>query len=426
MLSGEGLMTPMTVGIYGGWGTGKTSMMKMLRHELAPDPAKGPITLWFDAWKYARSEESLWRALLLEVAEALGDEKTGLPKRVGNRANAAKRKEKIAEKLESLRTSLYRSQSWTEKGPAQVNWRNTLPFAADLALRFVGLDKLGFKDIVGSLSGEDAEKAVALIEQDEIKRHREQVTSLEQFQATLKDLVKTEIVDRGLRLYIFIDDLDRCLPEDAIAALEAVKLFFDLEGCVFLLGMDRDVVERGIIVRYPPIEGDPRPDNRVDPRDYLDKIIQLPLSLPPLTRGQIGVFLDDLLDHPQVHPKLADCRDLIEAAAPSNPRAVKRLLNVLSLLLPLDEADTRQQARRLAKVVVLQVLYDEDYDRVVTSPELLKSMEELAIGKVTQVKGMKLDPRLEAAFRLEPDFGEMSDPALLMLVAQTQITARPS
>jgi predicted KAP-like P-loop ATPase len=67
--------TPLVVGIFGDWGTGKTSLMRLLEAELlARGAAEGNqlLTLWFDAWKYARQEQSLWRALLLKVITDLG------------------------------------------------------------------------------------------------------------------------------------------------------------------------------------------------------------------------------------------------------------------------------------------------------------------------------------------------------------------
>ena len=68
LLDSAALETPLVVGIYGGWGTGKTSVMRTLEQELA---APSRMMLWFEAWIYARQEQSLWRALLLRVIEAL-------------------------------------------------------------------------------------------------------------------------------------------------------------------------------------------------------------------------------------------------------------------------------------------------------------------------------------------------------------------
>ena len=68
--------------------------------------------------------------------------------------------------------------------------------------------------------------------------------------STFGQLIKEHVTKQGRRLFVFVDDLDRCLPEAAVGALEAIKLFLDIEDCVFVLGMDRHLVEQGIRVRY--------------------------------------------------------------------------------------------------------------------------------------------------------------------------------
>ncbi len=185
---------------------------------------------------------------------------------------------------------------------------------------------------------------------------------------------------------MFVDDLDRCLPEDAVAALEAIKLFLDLKGCVFVLGMDRSVVEQGIRLRYQKLV---EPEPVFDPRAYLDKIIQLPFTLPPLGARQIGRYLDELSQRPG-HAAGVLCRDLVEAAAPHNPRALKRVLNILQLTLYLDgmtEADidalsqswpNAQRVRHIAKLVLLQVAFDRAYAVLAAEPPLLKEVENFA------------------------------------------------
>ena len=288
LIEGE-LDTPLVVGVYGGWGTGETSVIGLLKASL-PGEA---LALWFDAWKYARQDVALWRALLLAVVDALGDERAGLARfMAGEEERKALRRE-----LDELATSLYRSQTITERGDLQVNWGAAVPFGVDLALRVATLglsDRLNLPEVVGKLTGKDAEQAMKVVEREEAKRYREQVTSLEQFQAQLRGLVERHVVGAGRRLYLFVDDLDRCLPEDAVGALEAIKLFLDLPGCVLVLGMDRNVVEQGIRVRYREFalaaEGAGRVPP-VDPRQYLDKMIQVPFNLPPLSDGQMEGFV---------------------------------------------------------------------------------------------------------------------------------------
>ena len=102
--------TPLVVGIYGGWGTGKTSVMQTLRRELAsPDQ----LALWFDAWIFARQEQALWRALLLRVVEALRAKRGVLPEY---------ERKAVQQDLDEAQSRLYQSLSITEHGGVKFSW----------------------------------------------------------------------------------------------------------------------------------------------------------------------------------------------------------------------------------------------------------------------------------------------------------------
>jgi hypothetical protein len=180
-------------------------------------------------WKYARQDLALWRALLLAVVGALGDKDEGLPRLLEDEQD----KEELSDKLDELATSLYRSQTITERGGWRVNWGAAVPFAVDLGLSAItaGLwDKLGeatgakakLKELAGFFADKETKDAMQVIEREQATRYREQVTSLEQFQKELRQLMGTHIVKPKRRLFLFIDDLDRCLPEDAVGAIEAL------------------------------------------------------------------------------------------------------------------------------------------------------------------------------------------------------------
>ena len=62
---------------------------------------------------------------------------------------------------------------------------------------------------------------------------------MEQFETTFKEAIEAMSPDKSGRLIVFVDDLDRCLPEKAIEVLEAIKLFLEVPGVVFVLGMDQ-------------------------------------------------------------------------------------------------------------------------------------------------------------------------------------------
>jgi hypothetical protein len=105
--------------------------------------------------------------------------------------------------------------------------------------------------------------------------YQSQLRSLEQFQQNFSDLVRLLLAAPGEEprcLVVFIDDLDRCTPEKALQVLEALKLFLDAPGCVYVLGLDSHAIEEAVRTRY---------HGEVKAREYLEKIIQLPFILPP-------------------------------------------------------------------------------------------------------------------------------------------------
>jgi hypothetical protein len=451
VLSAENLETPLVVGIYGAWGSGKTSVMRLLREglhkrlrdeemeRLGDRSGEHAFSLWFDAWKYARQDMALWRALLLAVVDALGDEKEGLAKLL----QTDEEKRKLNEELERLGVSLYRSQTITEQGDLKVNWGAAVPFAADLALRIATLglsDKLNFSELIGKLTGKDAKEAMQVVEREQTQRHREQVTSLEQFHKDLRALIEQHIVRPGRRLYLFVDDLDRCLPEDAVGALEAIKLFLDMPGCVFVLGMDRHVVEQGIRVRYKEFALAPgMPVVPVDPRQYLDKIIQVPFRLPPLSNQQMQEFVSRwCAQHEQ--GELERLGPIIVAGIAANPRSVKRALNVLRLVRSLESRRARLASAAqkmqsldgaaegyLAKLVVLQTSYDDLYAEIVRSPDFLCEIEDAARGRgggndTTDHFSRDNGERLKAMLALEPYFEAKNKDELRALVYLTEAT----
>ena len=197
LLHARSTETPLVVGVFGDWGTGKTSLMRLLEAKLlAKGKAEGDelLTLWFDAWKYARQEQSLWRALLLKVITDLGSRTDEMV------ADAPQRKQ-VEDKLRRLRESLYQSLTVSERTGFRVNWGNAFPLAADLALRYA---TAGLSDAVGDkakgegpftrflslLKGADAREAVKFIEAEEREHYVAQVTSLEQFRQTFEEALR--------------------------------------------------------------------------------------------------------------------------------------------------------------------------------------------------------------------------------------------
>ena len=89
-----------------------------------------------------------------------------------------------------------------------------------------------------------------------------------------------DIKDRH-RLVIFIDDLDRCTPEGALEILESIKTFFDIEGIIYVIGMDPSTIDPIVDVKYGK-------NSKITGLDYLQKIVQLPVQIPVWSDEDLG------------------------------------------------------------------------------------------------------------------------------------------
>ncbi len=413
--------TPLTIGIFGPWGSGKTSQMHMLLDGLDTKC----IPIWFDAWRYAQSD-ALWRALLLSVVEEIRDYVLNDDQRLRSILERKRRiapdKHQDALSLETIHSeretfttylddmvgSLYRSIEREETGGIEVNWGEAGKVATRAAIRlgFSSLPLLGvltntFEKAIEKAQetlgeGEDAAALFDVFQRTRSQIYRDQVRSLEQFYQQLKRLVKEWIIAPDLRLVVFIDDLDRCLPEQAIGVLEALKVFLDIRGCIFVLGVDREVIERGIGVRYKEFTlANTQADTDTFPiagRDYLDKIIQIPFELPPLEHTVIQKFVTQRLQQQAglSEEEIKSIAYIMANGLQPNPRKVKRTLNTFRLLRELGRLLERTpQPTLLAKLVVIQSSFPHVYEQVVLDPSVLKLLEEVASGHVQNTQAIQ-------------------------------------
>lgn len=373
--------TPVTIGIFGPWGSGKTSLMRMVEDSLREMQQEGHpkvLSAWFNAWQYNR-DRALWRALLLCVLNAL-------------RTSQVHDDEHLDD-LDRLEQSLYQKVEWKELGPWTVDWakaiQGTVEGAVDLALTFVpgaaSLIKL-LRDAKNVVSDSEREAITKAFQRKTIEYHRHQMRSMEQFQQGFREVLKSVTSDKQ-RLVIFVDDLDRCVPEKAIQVLEAIKLFLDAPGCIFVLGADRDVIEKGIRVKYQSFllgpeeqlaEEDLLRRIPITGQDYMEKIVQLPFSLPPLRYEQVEAFVASLLSE-----HLSRCAPVFARGLEANPRKIKRGIHVFHMLHRLAKVQniTDLDPMLLAKMVIIQSRYRGLYADILQDSSLLKKLEQFALSK---------------------------------------------
>ena len=314
--------SPLTIGIHGSWGSGKTSLMRMLEKRFGD--VNSVKTIWFNAWAHGR-EEPIGLALLQQVLiEFQKEEKT---------------KEKIGHLIENVGKLL-----------------------TDAALRKT--------------------TGITFEEAKEVFKNSIEVKS------TLRDDFETVIGEclHDKRLVVFIDDLDRCLPEKTIEILEVIKLFLDVPRCVFVLGVEREVIERGIEVRYKSGEqGIP-----ISGKDYIEKIIQVPFTLPPIREVDMTRFIESL----GISEKERGYAEVVAKGTGCNPRKVKMFLNTLRIRQVIAERTGEGIKPELsAKLFVIEYTFPDFYKDVVKYREqdFFCKLEKLARGEAGEELGKELE-----------------------------------
>lgn len=283
--------TPLAIGINGAWGSGKTSLLLRVKHML--DKPKGDSgkeehrfaegkenfknckTIWFDAWKY-NDEDKLLVALVRVILQAM--QKDGL--------------------INKLKAEL--------NDPTQKQYDFVAMFINAFEASFGGLK---FKlDMQKHAEASPFEKYAAFFDYFD-----------EAFDVLLNTWLKNGT------LVVFIDDLDRCLPSKTVQVLEAIKLFLDKRGCVFILGADTKIVQAAVETHYKNagITGE-------SAKDYLEKIIQIRFDIPPIVEVAMENYLK-AQDKTKVDEVMLKRWQALVAAAEVNPRRVKNVINDLNL-----------------------------------------------------------------------------------------------
>ncbi|MDL1975501.1 MAG: KAP family NTPase, partial [Deltaproteobacteria bacterium] len=247
-----------TIGVHGQWGQGKTSLLRQIKKALdkEPEDGKSPIfTVWFNPWQFTGEEH-----LIIPFFHTLI-------------ASLEKYEQKIKGKS-ALRTLVKRVSIFSKK-------MSRVPVA--LAYGMEGEIKVSVlkAKFVCERMIKESRKQEEKIAQEELPNYVEAVKQYESLYYNLIQELQEAATMLKTKVVVFIDDLDRCLPEKAIELLEGLKVLLDMRGFVFVIGVAREVIERGIRVRYRELYREKLEDMPFLEQDYLDKIIQFSIALPP-------------------------------------------------------------------------------------------------------------------------------------------------
>jgi len=269
---------PISIGVSGNWGVGKSSMVKMIGESLKTKTKESAtdkkyVFLEFNAWLYQGYDDAR-TALLQAVSDKLLKE--------------AKENEGFVKKIKSF--------------VKRVNWLQIAKVAAPMSIGLLtggaavgGLAALtsAFSSLWNSSdSGNEEEQSKKLYEAfknltPELKEMLKESSSksmpqqIEGLRAEFEKLLS----EMGITLVVLVDDLDRCLPATAISTLEAMRLLLFVERTAFIIAADTQMIRSSVKAHFSEINID---DGLVT--SYFDKLIQIPLSVPRLGISEVKIY----------------------------------------------------------------------------------------------------------------------------------------
>ena len=283
---------PVTIGVHGDWGAGKSSILEMIEDSLDGDD--DVLCIKFNGWRFQGFEDA-----------------------------------KIA-LIEGIVTELVEKRPFvTEAGEAvknifrRIDWLKLARHGGGLA--FTALSGIPTPDqvkaVVGTVRGalaepeklatqENFDAAIdgvqGLLKPGESKNVPEEIG---EFRKAFDELLKQAGVKQ---LIVLIDDLDRCLPDIAIETLEAVRLFVFTKRTAFVVAADEAMIEYSVRKHFPELPDTTGPRDYA--RNYLEKLIQVPFRIPALGETETRIYVTLLLIGAELGESDPDYAKLINVA----------------------------------------------------------------------------------------------------------------
>lgn len=399
-------LLPVTVGVLGDWGSGKTSLLQMVAERLQASPEY--VVVPFSPWRY-EAYEDVKAALMDTVLAELGQR---VPE-----ADQSKR---------SLLTGLKRKVARIMAGPAAAG-RVLAPAVGSVVAAHEHLPpELGSAAGSAFVAGADAIATQAAGEAKDEPSEPTVFDSVADFRDEFEALLDN--LDEVKAVIVLIDDLDRCLDDTVVDVFEAIRLFLQVSSSAFVIAANREIVQAAVERRYPAA----REGGVSIGKDYLEKIVQVEITVPPLAEAEAETYLNLLFadlrladeemqkvrEAAAIHRRQGQfavamnygiAKDILGAVSPEleadftianriaptlsrglrgNPRQLKRFLN--TMLLRLATAKRRSvelEPAILAKLMVLEQAEKDFQQLFLWQVAQDGAPEELALAEVAASSG---------------------------------------
>jgi len=418
-------LLPVTIGIFGDWGSGKTSVMRMVQEDLeqlenrqgsaevAPPneiPPENIACLYFNGWLFEGYDDAK-SAILSTIIQQLEEH------------------QKFGAKVKESAGSLLKSINWmrlARMGFEEVALPATAAYLTGGATSIIQQGKKLMESGEKNLEEGDLE----LGELVDVDTAGSVTTGVRTFRERFGEMLESAGIEA---LVVLIDDLDRCSPERIVANLEAIKLFLSVDRTAFVIGADPRIVRHAISQVYGPDDIQSEADEYASQTDvvtdYLEKVIQVPYRLPRLSPAEVETYMsllfcerhleessfESLLEAYRDHREtdrysvfgygaindaydealpesIAESLSFCSKAAPliteglkGNPRQVKRFLNTFVLRKKLARVANLENIRDsvLVKLMILEYAHPTQFNQLYEwqsaekgHPEKLEQLEE--------------------------------------------------
>ena len=273
-----------SIGVFGDWGTGKTTLINSVDKALQTD--RDLVKIRLEASRYKREMFPLV-SLLKNIAYTLP---------------ADKEFENLKQKLET----------------STINFLKRTPdILTSIISKYASEEDEISHEMINTFKKELNSKIQLIAELD---RDSIYFDGFREINKEIKNLRKD---NPAFRIVIFVDDLDKCSPGKAFEILEMIRVFHDIEGFIYVIGLSHDM-----IVKLSKVGNS---ESSIDGERYIKKLIQVPITLPKWSNQDIVRLVKDLIKKGMIHDKFKDVVDknieLISVAIDNNPREIKRFLN---------------------------------------------------------------------------------------------------
>ena len=262
---------PISIGVSGAWGVGKSSMIKLIRSALEQRGGGPPskfVFVEFNAWLYQGYDDA--RAALMEVIATA-----------------------LAKEADARKTGLDKTKELLKR----VDWFRTAKLAGTAAALFMGVPPIalagevldfGKKMLSGSITSDELTKLEGKVGEAStaasgLLRPKPDSSPPKEIHA-IRQCFEDAVKEMGVTLVVLIDDLDRCLPPTTIATLEAIRLFLFLENTAFVIAADDAMIKHAVRKHFDGVD-----DKLVT--NYFDKLIQVPIRVPPLGTQDVRAYM---------------------------------------------------------------------------------------------------------------------------------------